>query len=252
MYHFARFPLLLISLLIPLIVQAELSEQSKFYYEPGLSSLEREPLKVGLHKTLNSFHLSQNQGPDKIVSNCSTVAEQKCYRHKRLSYRKAREFMFGYLYLEENTPGLYSVKSVYCEQHISNEQLPSSKQLGPMKIPDANVINTEHAWPQSHFSHNFPKSTQKSDLHALYPVKMQVNSMRGNNPFGEVSEVIKVACDGAALGRDHNNTVVFEPIDKIKGNIARSLFYFSIRYNIRIDKDQEKVLRKWHENDPRR
>ena len=42
----------------------------------------------------------------------------------------------------------------------------------------------------------------------------------------------------------------FEPPDSHKGNVARAMFYFSMRYNMRIDPVQEKFLKKWNKLDP--
>lgn len=43
---------------------------------------------------------------------------------------------------------------------------------------------------------------------------------------------------------------MFEPDDVIKGDMARAIFYFSVRYKSKVDKNQEMSLRQWHELDP--
>ena len=42
----------------------------------------------------------------------------------------------------------------------------------------------------------------------------------------------------------------FQPPPSVRGDVSRSLFYFSIRYETPIDDSQELVLRKWNKNDP--
>ena len=42
----------------------------------------------------------------------------------------------------------------------------------------------------------------------------------------------------------------FEPPLTQKGNTARAIFYFSVRYKISIPKAEEDVLRRWNELDP--
>jgi endonuclease I len=35
-----------------------------------------------------------------------------------------------------------------------------------------------------------------------------------------------------------------------RGNVARAMFYFSIRYNHKLDSAQESALKQWHKADP--
>ena len=43
---------------------------------------------------------------------------------------------------------------------------------------------------------------------------------------------------------------MFEPPQQHKGNVARALFYFSTKYKLAIDPNEEAVLRKWASEDP--
>ena len=36
----------------------------------------------------------------------------------------------------------------------------------------------------------------------------------------------------------------------VRGDISRSLFYFSVRYDAPIEEDEENMLRRWHVDDP--
>jgi len=161
-------------------------------------------------------------------------------------------------------------------------------------------FNVEHVWPQSYFGGNTP---MVSDLHHLRLVSSYVNSKRGNVHFGDV---VKTDCnpdcysncsydnncaetnsccyfcdwDGvihssgvqteAKKGKPTYNCSdypVFEVMDDSKGDVARSLFYFAVRYkNQDINQSQayltgpdhfnhippyeESVLRRWHREDP--
>lgn len=163
-------------------------------------------------------------------------------------------------------------------------------------------LNVEHIWPQSYFGSASP---MVSDLHHLRLVSSTVNSKRGNVHFGDV---VKTDCNPTCYdncnydnncaetnsccyfcdwdGYLHNEGIqteakkgkpstncsahsVFEPIDSFKGDIARSLFYFAVRYykdNGDINQSQaymigpapynhippyeEIVLRRWHREDP--
>ncbi len=252
MLYFLKRALVGLTLFVAVAAFADphLASKADFYYGEEITQLGRSPLKSHLHHVLKSYHISNTQTFDKIVRNCDIGSNDNCYTHKHYSYKMARRYLFGYLHLKGDSPTSYNIESVYCGDSITNEQLPNKQSLGPMQIPSANVINAEHAWPQSHFTNNFPKHYQKSDLHSLYPVRMRVNSTRGNFPFGKVESIVNLACDEAALGKDKNGQRVFEPSDEVKGNIARSLFYFATRYNTKIDSQQESVLRQWHKLDP--
>ena len=171
-------------------------------------------------------------------------------RHVSLSYKAARQKLFGLLFLKGLSFETYSLMTTYCQTPITNNDLSASSPLGPQQIPDHQVVNTEHAWPQSKFSPNFPEALQKGDLHSLFPELTPVNSLRKNHPFGFVASSPNSPCPGAALGKSASGRTVFEPHDNVKGDVARALFYFSVRYKHPIDNEQETTLRQWHEQDP--
>ncbi|MDA9793407.1 endonuclease [Bacteriovoracaceae bacterium] len=177
-------------------------------------------------------------------------AKQKIYEeitstHTPLtSYTTARKYLFGAIHLKQDERGHY-VEDVYCAKTIRNN-------VGEMRIPDHNVINCEHTWPQSRFSSAAPKSIQKSDLHHLYPTDSRANSSRGNSKFGELANPESLSNCGISSKGDiaGNGARGFEPPKEHKGNVARALFYFSIRYKIEIVDYEEMYLRQWNYEDP--
>ncbi len=204
-------------------------------------------IKDTLFLILDSYHLPQEQTSDQLLSEC---IKKTCFRHSSVGYKKARQFLFGYLFLEGTTYSNYSLMTAYCQIEVTNQELSPRDPLAPMTIPDPSVINAEHTWPQSKFSKKFPEDLQKSDLHILLPEFANVNTQRSNHPFGYVEKLTSSLCPGSALGKSTSGRTVFEPHDSIKGNVARALFYFSVRYKIAIDSEQESTLREWHELDP--
>lgn len=167
---------------------------------------------------------------------------------RSLSYDEARIKLFNDLYLEKDPQG-YFIQGVYCQDkyyHYKAGETPSTR------LPDPVRMNTEHTWPQSQFSGRFSKSVQKSDLHHLYPTYSKINSDRGSLPFAEVTSVRNISCDQSAVGKPvfSGRGTSFEPPDEHKGNVARSMFYFSIRYKIEIDPVEEYYFRQWHVMDP--
>lgn len=165
----------------------------------------------------------------------------------KLNYKTARMYLFGSLHLKRSA-GRYFVKDAYC-----NKVFTSETGIGPMKIPDHLLINCEHTWPQSRFNRNFLIRLQKNDLHHLFPVDAKANSTRLNDIFAEVNngKIVSNDCTDSVKGKAIGSSIVaFEPPNHHKGNVARAIFYFSIRYKSPISALEESYLRSWHEQDP--
>lgn len=133
---------------------------------------------------------------------------------------------------------------------------------------EGDCYNREHLVPQSIFNRASP---MKNDYFHVVPSDGSVNSARGNLPFGEVSYPNYVSSNGSKRGSNKfpgYSGVVFEPIDEFKGDIARSVLYFAIRYedefsyswsksNVLADNAQDffadwyiQLLLSWHAKDP--
>lgn len=212
------------------------------------SEISSPQIKDKLFEVLDGIHIKNDNSQDEIVKECSD--NQKCYSQRRdMSYKQARKYMFGDIYLRKTQSGSYYIVDKYCKKSYGK-----SAGVGPMRIPNHQLINCEHTWPQSRFSKRFSKSLQKNDLHHLYPVNSRSNSTRGNIIFGEVNgDVISKDCQSSSRGTiDYKNSTTksFEPPVEHRGNIARALFYFSIRYKLSISDEEEFYLRRWHREDP--
>lgn len=187
---------------------------------------------------------NENTQPEKLKEELFRFisADQKA----DLNYTEARKIMFGELFLEKQN-GRYQVKEVYC-----NKTLDESIGVGPGKIPDPKFINCEHTWPQSQFSKAFPAELQKSDLHHLFPSDMKANSTRNNHPFAEVrGRPTHDTCLDSQIGAPlEGGALSFEPPKEHRGNVARAMSYFSIRYKLPVSSVQKKYFIKWNEEDP--
>ena len=106
--------------------------------------------------------------------------------------------------------------------------------------PDASNMNVEHTWPQSLGA----TGIAKSDLHHLFPADSRANGIRGNHPFAYVDS------PDWEQGGSKSGDRSFEVRPEQRGNTARGMFYFSIRYGKRIDPRQEETLKRWHKEDP--
>ena len=208
-------------------------------------SLSDESLKEELFTILTSDHQKNNGAPDTLGCNSNA----NCYRHTVLGYDGARKVLFGRIHIKKNDKGYY-IEDVYCKKIFTS----GNANVGPNAIPSNNKINCEHTWPQSKFSRSFDKETQKSDIHHLYPTDSHANSVRGNFNFAEISHE-NGSLENCSASRSGSSTTsggddYFEPPMEHKGNVARALFYFSVRYKMPINADEEEVLRRWHALDP--
>jgi deoxyribonuclease I len=151
--------------------------------------------------------------------------------HTSYSYSSARGHMFGNY---DNEDG--RVQCVY-----TGEWLTTSG------TPDHTVMNCEHTWPQSMGA----DGDAKSDMHHLFPTMSPSNSARGNLPFGVVVNE-NWSQGGSLRGDDASGVDVFEPRDVHKGDCARAMFYFALRWGNRENflNYQEETLRTWCDEDP--
>ncbi len=209
---------------------------SDFYSRVASGARDLE-LKNQLHQILNSVHVLNKESNDTLATTCPSG--KTCYKHTSLGYRKARTILFGKLHLEQTNRG-YAIKDVYCQRMVTSSDF-ASQPPGPGQIPDPTVLNAEHTWPQSRFSGKFNRDLQKSDLHILFPVASNANSSRSNDEFGDVVSVISSPCPNAERGYTSNGTrkIYFEVPDSHKGNVARAIFYFSTRYELRVSPEEE-------------
>lgn len=164
---------------------------------------------------------------DELRQNIVALHEKS---HLRISYYDARMEMFSSL---DNVEGL--VECVYTGTIVETDTIPSNLEM-----------NAEHTWPQSLGALD---GAAKSDLHHIFPVTSQINSIRNVHPFCEVHTVVRQV-DDAKLGDDIKGKRCFEPRDWHKGQAARAMFYFATVYQQRISDDEEAVLRKWHREYP--
>ncbi len=111
--------------------------------------------------------------------------------------------------------------------------------------PDSDDMNTEHTWPQSLGAEEVPA---KCDLNHLYPTDSASNSVRSAYPLGVVTGSVDWEEGGSRLGAGAGG-LVFEPRDPHKGNAARSILYFAMRYRLTPQEDVATLIA-WHDADP--
>jgi len=159
--------------------------------------------------------------------------------HTVLGYNTARDRMFETI---DDPFGNDTLECVYTGRRIHAATRTEGQNQG---------FNTEHSWPQSTFNSQDP---MVSDINHLFPVDEPANSARANYPFGPVVSNITWQLGGSKLGRNPNGQIAFEPRDSHKGDVARVMFYFLLRYpnnyGTFMDAIQEFYLRQWYRSDP--
>jgi len=142
-------------------------------------------------------------------------------------------------------------------------------------VPKGKGLNVEHSWPQSKGA----TGEAKADMFHLFPAWPNYNSARGNIPYGVVvwpnwpsSSFPSGGCDDhfpghpegcdSVRGEDAHGIDVFEPRDASKGNVARAILYFSVRYGTGCKAKPlsvfdpahpvvtEEILKDWNRSDP--
>jgi hypothetical protein len=178
---------------------------------------------IGKGKFLNTYYTSTyNKYEQDLKTALRTRLAQGYQSH---SYNASRDEMYGSM---DNVGG--DVTCVYTARVAT---------FNTRSGATANNFNCEHTFPQGFFNQNLP---MRSDIHHLYSTDVTSNSRRSNLPFGVVTGTPTWSVGGSKLGGGK-----FEPRDDHKGAVARSLFYFVIRYQDYSDhvKGQEAILRTW-------
>lgn len=167
-----------------------------------------------------------------------------------LGYSQARRRMYNYIDNQDDT--------VFCVYGQYPDPVPFG---GTTTFPDP--INAEHTVPQSFFNGAEP---MRADIHHLFPTHMNINSARGNLPFGEVPDNqtdrwMRLATQQSSIpGSDIDSysevwdNTRFEPREDHKGDCARAIFYFYTMYptqggNISGVGDVQQLYQ-WHILDP--
>ncbi|WP_234111619.1 MULTISPECIES: endonuclease [Chryseobacterium] len=115
--------------------------------------------------------------------------------------------------------------------HYTNQQMIGSANAEGLGW------NREHQMPQSSFNSNYP---MYSDLFYVIPTDARINQLRSNYPYGigvtsPPSQVYYTFTNGSKQAKNATPNSpytgrVYEPHNAFKGDIARSLLYYVVRY----------------------
>jgi len=197
--------------------------------------MAQAPVGVGLVQGELINHIQENYTSDSI-----------------LDYGEARDVLYSEI--DNNDGAVYGV--------YTNYSVTLDPDMDPSVHLYENGMNCEHIWPQSQYDGTYP---MKSDMHNLRPCKENVNSTRSNKPFGNVDDAQAQHwfwLDNNLTNMPESNideysesdTNVFEPREDMKGDIARTVFYFFTIYedvsDLTFFMSQKDTLYSWHLTDP--
>ncbi len=223
----------------------------KSFYELGLdtkapSVTPKEGKKI-LRTILGRFHQETN-GYDKIVKECEVGAT--CYRQKKLDYRfEVRPSVMAMIDSDKidghpDNSKQRIVRTPYC-----NKTYKVKKTDQGYKFPHHNSFNVEHTFPKSRFKKHRNYGLMVGDLHNLYPVHSDTNHLRSSYFFNNLADEDEISfCKSSKFGQI-DGRFFFEPPTTHKGNVARAMMYFSLRYNLPLKKKELEILLDWHKVD---
>ena len=116
--------------------------------------------------------------------------------------------------------------------------------------------NREHVWPKS--LGGFDTAGAGADLHHIRPSENRTNSNRGNKLYGNVSGGTKSTGNLSGLVGGYYAGNYYEPLDEVKGDVARICLYVYVRYGAEYSQCSKitnvfqsvDVLLEWCELDP--
>ena len=88
--------------------------------------------------------------------------------------------------------------------------------------------NREHVWPQDLSNGHWGKAQAGTDILHLRPTWSKTNGNRGNTKYGDCNHSNLQVYDGMPYA--YTNGSYFEPLDSVKGDVARILMYVWTAY----------------------
>jgi Endonuclease I len=155
--------------------------------------------------------------------------------------------------VQDSVEGIYSGLKLF---------LPENVDASEWLFMNGNGINLEHVYPQSKGADE--GQAGHSDMHHLYPSRVAVNSARASFPFANIPDPMTTTWfrKNTSMQNIPSSNIdsysesingAFEPRESVKGNIARSVFYFYTMYQDDADAadpnffpSQRPTLCEWH------
>ncbi|WP_262147402.1 endonuclease [Chryseobacterium foetidum] len=194
-------------------LSAVLSAQAPANYYDGTAGLTGYALKTKLHNIISAKNINWHYGDLPNYYNQTDL--DKYYDHG-----------------PGNTTILLDIYSEIPAGPDSYEYTSANLLSGAGTV-EGMGYNREHAVPQNTFNSNYP---MYSDLHFVIPTDARVNNLRNSYPYGIGNATVHHSFTNSS--RVSNSAIpnyaytnrVYEPIAEFRGDIARMLLYFAVRY----------------------
>jgi len=161
------------------------------------------------------------------------------YEYDVLSQKSASEIQSALASLMKNT---HTYTSSYNDCHYKANRTDCENEEGSSNtlsliytsytatMSQWNGWNREHVWPKSLGGNT--TTGGGADLHHIRPSDASVNSSRGNKKFGNAPNGTAKYGSNPASGvlGGHYNSTYFEPLDNVKGDMARICLYVYVRW----------------------
>ncbi|MCQ9639601.1 endonuclease [Chryseobacterium sp. WG14] len=203
-------------LLLPIIlISSYISAQAPAGYYDGTTGLTGYALKSKLHDIISEKNINWHYGDLPGYYNQTDL--DTYYDHGASN----TQYMLDIYSEIPSGPDAY--------EYTSGQLIASSSAEGM-------GYNREHMMPQSTFNSNYP---MYSDLFYVIPTDAKINQLRSNYPYGisttVPANILYTFTNTSKIGRSAIPNLpytgyVYEPIDEFKGDVARSLLYFAVRY----------------------
>ena len=158
------------------------------------------------------------------------------YSYDALSQKSSSEIKSALKSLMTST---HKYTSSYNDCHYKADQTDCENNNGKVTLiytsyqatmSQWNGWNREHVWPQSLGGGN--TSGGGADLHHIRPSDAGVNTSRGNKKYGYSNNGTAKYGSNPAVGvlGGHYNSTYYEPLDNVKGDVARIILYVWVRW----------------------
>ena len=197
--------------------------------------------------------------PDKMGEELITFLQQNYSPASTLGYGPARDILYSEIdNIGNDLFGIYTNFKVTLDPNEDPSQ---------SAFQDGQGLNAEHVYPQSKGASDEP---QRSDMHNIFPSKVNVNEARGSCEYDEIDDsdtenwyyLDMISNNIPTSGIENysekdSEDCKFEPRESVKGDLARAVFYFYTIYQTAADNadpiffhNQKEILLQWHLDDP--